>query len=334
MNIIFDGNYLCHSRYAVIHNYLEGQEGRVLSKTEALSEKENQARFFRKLITDFSNVVRNFEDIERVVLVFDKNSWRKQLYPQYKDKSPKDEVGKLLQEENKIGNEIFQKVLEKFAKHMESKGFIVIAHEGMEGDDLCYFCSDYLSSLGEECIIISGDKDLLQVMNKNVAVYRNNSMAPAFFYYDSNSMLKIGNKIKETVKKLKIEEVNPTTHIYKKILIGDSGDKVPNLFKGLGEKTADKIIESLDSNSMLNLDLTDFQQLNNICGAIKNTVKNSPPEEELIMSVLMNVQLMWLNKTVYPDQTELEDIIEKTKQKLQTYSFDGEFTLDYILNKN
>lgn len=333
MNVIFDGNYLCHSRYAVIHNYLENQEGRTLSKTEVLKEVENQARFFRKLITDFCSVVRLFNEINRVVLVFDSPTWRKSILSEYKDKSPKNELEAMMQKENEEGNKVFQTVLEKFAKHMKSKGFIVMFKETMEGDDLCYVWSSYFNSINEDCVIISGDKDLLQVLNKKTAVYRNNSMAPAFFYNDSNSMREIGEQIKETVKKLKVEEIDPIKHLYQKLLLGDSGDNVSNLFKGLGEKTAEKIISLLESESVLSNELTSADLLYDIVDAVILVTKTKIDPQELIGKLLTNIQLMWLDERVYPNREIFEEVKMEVEQLQNEYSFEGEFSLEYILQK-
>ena len=55
---------------------------------------------------------------------------------------------------------------------LRKKGLIVSRVMGAEGDDLLYIWSLYFGyCLDEELVIITGDSDIRQIMNKNVALF-------------------------------------------------------------------------------------------------------------------------------------------------------------------
>ena len=112
-------------------------------------------------------------------------------------------------------------------------GIELIEQPGYEADDIMGSLSKIAESLNVESYIVSGDKDMLQMVNDNIIVY-----AP-------------GNRFKPTTK-FKKEEVKNKMGVYpEKIidllsLIGDSSDNIPGV-KGVGPKTAIKLIEQFES---------------------------------------------------------------------------------------
>ena len=103
-----------------------------------------------------------------------------------------------------------------------------------------------------ESFIVSGDKDMLQMVNKNIFVY-----AP-------------GNRFKPTTKFQK-EEVKNKMGVYPDrvvdllSLIGDSSDNIPGV-KGVGPKTAIKLIEQFDTldNMIKNIDQIKNDRIKNL----------------------------------------------------------------------
>lgn len=333
MNVIFDGNYLMHKTFGVFKVGKETEAGEELTYTEVFAEKESQAQFFRKLIIDFCYTVRQFDDVTKVIFTFDNPSWRLKEQPSYKNKNkPLDPMEALLEKENKEGRDMFYKIMAKLSKHLQSVGFPVSQLLDFEGDDVCYFYANHFSAKGEKCTIISGDKDLLQFIDENVSVYRNNSLAPAFFHTGDQGMIEVAEKIQGINKRLKIEEIDPIKHMFEKMLLGDKGDNVSNLFKGLGKATAAKMYNLAKENDYLDLRFNDLDYVLGVCEIVKAVSPKAPEIEDLAISLTDNVQIMWLDDSVYTPE-QLEGISEEIAKKENAYNYEGEFTLTEILNK-
>lgn len=332
VNLIFDGNYLFHKTLGAFKNYTEKESGSELTLTELFNEVEYRAQFFRKLIIDFCNTVRCFDSVERIIFVFDEQSWRKEVNETYKKKE-KSDVDLMIDKENEEGWTHFYAIMEKFKRHMESAGFPCSQLLNFEGDDLCYFYAREFSHRKEYCIIVTGDKDILQNMDEYVSVYRNNSLAPSYFYAPGSSLKSIGNKIKERVKKLKVEEVDPIKHLFVKILIGDKGDNVPNIFQGMGEKTALGLYEICKGKELIGCHYHDIDYIRELVKVIQNKFpKKKLDHYELCYRITDNAQLMWLNDSVYTFE-QRTGVAQEIKRKINSYSYNGDFILSEILNK-
>ncbi len=131
-------------------------------------------------------------------------------------------------------------------------GVELIEKPGYEADDIMGSLSKIAESTDVESFIVSGDKDMLQMVNKNIFVY-----AP-------------GNRFKPTTKFQK-EEVKNKMGVYPDrvvdllSLIGDSSDNIPGV-KGVGPKTAIKLIEQFDTldNMIKNIDQIKNDRIKNL----------------------------------------------------------------------
>ena len=131
-------------------------------------------------------------------------------------------------------------------------GVELIEKPGYEADDIMGSLSKIAESTDVESFIVSGDKDMLQMVNKNIFVY-----AP-------------GNRFKPTTKFQK-EEVKNKMGVYPDrvvdllSLIGDSSDNIPGV-KGVGPKTAIKLIEQFDTldNMIENIDQIKNDRIKNL----------------------------------------------------------------------
>ena len=329
MNIIFDGNYLFHKTKAVFQMMKEKELGEDVNMTELFADKESQAQFFRKLIIDFCNTVRIFDEVTRVIFVFDNPSWRKVKHPFYKSKE-KDELQKMLDKEDEEGVTTFYNLMDKMVKHLTKMGFPVSKILDFEGDDLCFFYAKHYSEIGEKSIIISGDKDLLQFMDQNIGVYRNNSMAPAYFCVEDSYVSHVGETIQEKYPRTVLTEVDPDKHTILKMLAGDTGDNVPNLFRGLGKKTAENIYDEMVKRGLEVPNFSDLDYLVTVSEIVKESSKKAPSIEEIQSNLLTNLDLMWLNEAVYTEEQLLVASIE-VLDKYDTYDFKGEFTILDVL---
>lgn len=110
-------------------------------------------------------------------------------------------------------------------------GTKVLEIEGYEADDILGSVSHLLSQSGEECVILTGDRDSLQLVNDNVTVYLAKTKETIIYTPD---------KIKEDYG------LDPIQLIDVKALQGDSSDNIKGV-AGIGEKTALSLIREYGS---------------------------------------------------------------------------------------
>ncbi len=106
----------------------------------------------------------------------------------------------------------------------------VIEKPGYEADDVLGTLSKYSKNNGYEVVIVSGDRDLLQLADSNVLIRipkTKQSGTEIENYYD-----------KDVIEKY---NVTPKEFIDLKALMGDTADNIPGV-KSIGEKTASKLI--------------------------------------------------------------------------------------------
>ncbi len=111
-----------------------------------------------------------------------------------------------------------------------------IEMEGFEADDVLGSLARIASAQGLGVKIITGDRDLLQLVDERVIVnLPGRSMSDARDYYPADVVKKLG--------------VRPDQVVDMKALMGDSSDNIPGVY-GIGTKTAQKLLaqyETLDN---------------------------------------------------------------------------------------
>ncbi|EGC29930.1 hypothetical protein DICPUDRAFT_158421 [Dictyostelium purpureum] len=167
--------------------------------------------FIRSLL----KVINNLNPVDNIVVCFDPkggSSYRKEMFPQYKSQRPSTP----------------QDVLEQFKKLPEitdSLGIKFAVMNGFECDDLLASYARQACDRGDRVTIVSEDKDLLQLVRKNVSVYnvRTDTMMD-----ESEVFNKYG--------------IEPNKLVTLQSLIGDKVDNIPGIPK-IGPKTATEIIK-------------------------------------------------------------------------------------------
>jgi DNA polymerase-1 len=154
------------------------------------------------------------------ILIFwdiSKSRWRRDYFKSYK--LDREEKQKELPTE-----EIYRQV-DEAKSYLSRIGLRNIAVKGLEADDLISWFSEYYSRfLNKEVVIVSGDKDLWQLINDNAKVYdylRERMITP--------------NEVSNDMG-VAVSQIAPYT-----ALVGDSSDEIPGV-KGIGPKTAAKLI--------------------------------------------------------------------------------------------
>ena len=244
--LLIDGNYFLHSRLFVL------PRNKVVNK---MSDKESQKILMRKLNIDFASEIRKMGPfIDQVVVAVDAKSWRKDLFPeaQYKGTREYDDT---------IDWEAVFNVYQEWQKILATKGVIIHQIDGAEADDVLFGWSTLLNNQGKNCIVWTGDRDLIQLVNYNDAMdsytlwyYNSSRNLIAFegftellekekadnisnddllFNMSSNEVMhdKMINDLKQWINKnnVSVEEVDCDTFIFSKILQGDKSDNIKSV---------------------------------------------------------------------------------------------------------
>lgn len=243
--LLIDGNYFVFSRLFVLPKPKDG--------VALLGDDKQRAQFMRKLAIDFASEMRKLKMfVDDVVLTVDSKSWRKDLYPEA------DYKGTRKQSSDVDWNSVYS-VYEEFQRVVASKGVTVHQIQGAEADDVIFGWSTMLNARGKSCIVWSGDKDLIQLVN-----YSNTNDAHTIWYYNTRKSLYAYKGFAEDMKKsategmsqddmlfnmggqtmlrdqyqgdimswveankIQIEEIDCDEFILKKILTGDKSDNIP-----------------------------------------------------------------------------------------------------------
>jgi DNA polymerase-1 len=172
------------------------------------------------------NALENFHP-EYVMCAMDtaKPTFRHEMYPDYKGTRPPTDQSLIDQVP------MVEEVLNSF-------NIPIIKQEGYEADDILGTLSKLISTgkWQDESIdmyILSGDKDLLQLVKEDVYVCLPNGSFKNIVVYDSK-------KVKEKYG------YTPEQVVDYKAIVGDSSDNIPGI-KGVGDKTAIKLLDKYGS---------------------------------------------------------------------------------------
>ena len=176
-------------------------------------------------IWHFLNTTRRFIEeynFDKIVVFWDgegNSSKRKIIYPQYKENR--------IQEQNEFKVQSFTYQKERVKQYLEEMFIRQVNIENNEADDLiAYYCQ---IATDEKITIFSADKDLTQLISKNVSIY-----SPS-----AKQLYSFGDKIK-----LKEHEIPHNNILTYKILAGDKSDNIDGIYY-LGDKTLFKLFPEL-----------------------------------------------------------------------------------------
>ncbi len=207
--ILVDGNNLMFRSY-----YATAYTGNLM---------KNSKGFYTNALYGFVSMINKIIEEEKPVymaVAFDiGKNFRKDLYTEYKDGRS------ATPEELKMQMPIARKIL-------TAMGIKYYEVENYEADDIIGTLSHRaLIDPEYDALIVSSDKDLLQLINEQVEV----------------KLLKSKDYIKYNLEKFKEDYgFDPIRIIDLKALMGDASDNIPGV-KGVGEKTAIKLIQEYDT---------------------------------------------------------------------------------------
>lgn len=158
-------------------------------------------------------------DVEIFFTDYSRQSFRTNLYPEYK--------GNRAETDDELKQQFA--LIEEFCK---ASNLLCCKKEGFEADDLIGTYAKYYAELGYEVYIVSGDKDLLQLISDNISVIYSSSK-DGWVIYDAQ-------KCKETLG------VSPAQVIDLKAICGDNADNYKGV-PGIGPKTAVSLLNAYGS---------------------------------------------------------------------------------------
>ncbi|PID74642.1 MAG: DNA polymerase I, partial [Desulfobacterales bacterium] len=172
-------------------------------------------------ILGFINMVKRLQkdrSPQYMAIAFDSkgNVFRHDLYPEYKANRPP--MPEDLREQIPLIKEF-----------VNSANLLLLEQPGVEADDIIATAVKNFTAKGKKVIVVSGDKDLLQLVNDDVVMFdpmKNKEYTP------------------DDVQKKYGVSVDKLLDFF--ALVGDSADNVPGV-PGVGPKTAEKLINSFES---------------------------------------------------------------------------------------
>lgn len=212
--LLIDGNSLANRAYYALP-FLTDPQGRVSGAVFGF------VNILCKMITE--------ERPDGIIVAFDhaRQTFRNQIYSDYKGNrkaTPPELISQF---------PLIKDLLKKM-------GIVVIEEEGIEADDIIGTAA---KSLDGKKIILSGDRDLLQLISQNTEVWL------------TIKGVTLVSKVTTENLQENFSISRPDQVIELKALMGDSSDNIPGV-AGIGEKTATKLLSEFDNieNLYANID--------------------------------------------------------------------------------
>lgn len=214
----------------------------LFAQTPGPEEKE----FMLFKATFFSSFFKSISEINpnRVFCCIDGSSWRKDIFEGYKASRAAKRSASIVNFDAFFA--VWSDLLERLKVAFEGTNIYFVDVPKTEADDQI---SVIVKSHPEwECYNVSSDRDFMQLF-----------VCANYHQYDA-------------IKKQYLSTLNPETDLLVKIITGDKSDDIPGIKKGVGIKTAEKIVNSgeldkwLEENQltekfMLNSKLISFENI-------------------------------------------------------------------------
>ena len=206
--ILIDGHSLAYRAYFAMANT-------PLSIDNANGEKELTGAVFA--FTNMLLKVWKDEKPDYIAVAFDVGkTFRDNLFAEYKGTR------------EKMPDELSQQ-MSRIQHTVRTFDIPIFTANGFEADDVIGTLARRASSEGMNVVIVTGDRDSLQLVNPSVRVLTSRQRFDDTIVYDED-------KVKE------VYGIRPDQIIDYKALIGDTSDNVPGV-RGIGEKTAQALLQ-------------------------------------------------------------------------------------------
>jgi DNA polymerase-1 len=211
MTISLSGKFMTYKEI-----YLVDGNAYIYRAYHAIAPLSNSQGLPTHAVYGFASIMRRVireRQPEYLAVAFDTKGpvFRHRIYPQYKANRPPMPDDLVVQ-------------VPYIRKLVESYNILSLEHDDQEADDLIASMTMKLVDQGCRVVIVSGDKDLLQLVRENVSVW--DPMSDRLMSPDT---------VKEKYK------IGPDQLLDYFSLTGDSSDNIPGV-RGVGPKTAQKLI--------------------------------------------------------------------------------------------
>lgn len=257
----------------------------------------------------FLNTLHKFleEDSPRYLCVaFDvkKPTFRHEAYAGYKEGRRK--MPEELIEQVPIIREILQRMQ-----------IPMVEQAGFEADDIMGTLAVKAKAMGVEVVIVSGDRDLLQVVDEGITV--------------KVPVTKAGNALTEVYDPQKVWEryaLKPKQLIDLKSVMGDTSDNIPGV-RGVGEKTALPLIQQYGSLEGV------YANLHALKGSVKTKFEEHQEmavQSKMLATIRLDVDVEF-QKEVYMRKGFDEKAVRDIFQKLELKTLIPKFLKDTVVPK-
>lgn len=194
--------------------------------------------------------------------------------------------------------------LENLHELLRGLNLPILTVEGYEADDVLATLAQKASSAGYQVKILTGDKDLFQVVDKEKQI--------SVLYFDNQSLRRSNKGAKEFYSEEVKQKLGvfPSQVVDFKALSGDSSDNYSGV-NGIGDKIAVKLLNTYGSLDKI------YQSLDEIKGAIYKRLANGKEDAEkskllakIVEDVPLEVDLEDCKLKGF-DESEVKQILEK-----------------------
>ncbi len=206
--VLIDGHALAYRAYHALPDDLTTSRG----------ELTNAVYGFTSMLL---NVLRD-EEPTHIAVTFDKGpTFRHEIYTEYKAHRAKmpDEM---------------RSQMDRVRDVVQTLDIPIYEEEGYEADDLLGTLARQAEERGVDTLIVTGDMDLLQLVDEHVQVLTSRWRFSDTVIYDVDGV------------EDRYDGLSPDQLVNYKALIGDKSDNIPGVY-GVGEKTATKLIKKYGS---------------------------------------------------------------------------------------
>ena len=231
--------------------------------------------------------IRNIKPT-RVIICFDGKGGsqrRRKLFPDYKATRRVKHRMTRINEFNSVDDErvAMAQQLQRLSQYLEQLPISVMSIENIEADDAMAYISQQVYPKSQ-CVIMSTDKDFLQLIDERVQVW---SPTKKKFYF------------KDTIKEE--FDIDSKNFLMYRVLTGDSSDNIPGI-RGAGTKTLQKRLPILFEDKKIKLE------------DIFEHIKTADDGTKLSKSILSSKDMLELNHKLM--QLEEVDISGRSKESI------------------
>ncbi|QIQ41439.1 MAG: 5'-3' exonuclease [Buchnera aphidicola (Aphis urticata)] len=209
------------------------------------NDQENPYGAIYGILKTIKNILLKYYNSKKIIIIFDssKKTFRNKIFSEYKNNRPK------------MPNSLYIQIQPLF-KILKNIGIKTLSIPGVEADDIIGSFSHKLEQSGEKVLIVSHDKDMIQLLTDNI------------------SLLNISNNEIITPKKIqKKYGINPQEFIDLLALMGDKSDNIPGVPK-IGIKTALFLLQKFSNirniyNNIEKIQLLSLRNAKNISNQLK-----------------------------------------------------------------